>query len=125
LFVLVKIGRAKMGIDHPSQGILTVDLPPEPEMGSELEIVAEVVRDGADCDLVVDFSRLDIVTSSSISKLMRLNKLLAEFGHRLLLCNVSPAIEGIFKVAGLDVVFEFAADEFAALAAIKHAQPAK
>jgi hypothetical protein len=26
-------------------------------------------------------------------------------------------------VAGLDVVFEFAADEFAALAAIKHAHP--
>lgn len=114
-----------MGIDHPSLGILTVDLPPEPEMGPELEIVAEVVRDGADCDVIVDFSNADIVTSSSISKLLKLNKLLAEFGHRLLLCNVSPTAKGIFKVAGLDVVFEFTADELDALAKIKHTQPAK
>jgi anti-anti-sigma regulatory factor len=125
LVVLGKIVRAKMGIDHPSLGILTVDLPPEPEMGPELEIVAEVVRDGTDCDVIVDFSNADIVTSSSISKLLKLNKLLTEFGHRLLLCNVAPATKGVFKVAGLDIVFKFAADEFAALATIKHTQPAK
>lgn len=114
-----------MGIDHQSHGILAVDLPPEPEMGPELEIVAEVVRNERDCDMVVNFSSVDIVTSSSISKLMKLNKLLAEFGHRLLLCNVAPATEGIFKVAGLDVVFEFAADESAAFASIKNSQPVK
>jgi len=112
-----------MGIDHQSHGILNVDLPPEPEIGPELEIVAEVVRSEGDCDVIVNFSGVDIVTSSSISKLLQLNKLLAELGHRLLLCNVASATESIFKVAGLDVVFEFAADEFAALAAIKHAQP--
>ncbi|MHC4083943.1 MAG: STAS domain-containing protein [Planctomycetota bacterium] len=112
-----------MGIDHPSQGILTVDLPPEPEMGPELEIVAEVVRDGVDCDLVVDFSRADIVTSSSISKLLKLNKLLSDRGHRLVLCNAATATKGIFKVAGLDGVFEFTADESAAFASINNTQP--
>ncbi|NIP28637.1 MAG: hypothetical protein GWN67_28230 [Phycisphaerae bacterium] len=112
-----------MVIDHSSQCVLTVDLPPEPDVGSELEIVAEVVRGEGDCDVVVNFSCVDIVTSSSISKLLQLNKLLAEFGHRLLLCNVAPATESVFKVAGLDIVFEFATDEIAALAAIKHAQP--
>ncbi len=114
-----------MGIDHPSLGILTVDLPPEPETGPELEIVAEVVREGADCDVIVDFSNADVATSSSISKLLKLNKLLARFGHRLLLCNIAPKTKGIFKVAGLDVIFEFTTDEFAALAKIKHTQPAK
>jgi len=113
-----------MGIDHSSQCILTVDLPPEPDVGPELEIVAEVVRGEGDCDVIVNFSGVDIVTSSSISKLLQLNKLLAELGHRLLLCNVAPATESVFKVAGLDIVFEFATDEIAALAAIKHAQPA-
>ena len=111
-----------MGIEHPSHGILNVDLPPEPEMRSELEIVTEVVRDGANCDVVVDFSSVDIVTSSSISKLLKLNKLLGEFGHRLVLCNVATATEGIFKVTGLDVVFEFTADKSAAIASIKHTQ---
>jgi anti-anti-sigma factor len=113
-----------MGIDHLSQCILTVELPPEPDVVSELEIVAEVVRGEGDCDVIVNFSGVDIVTSSSISKLLQLNKLLAEFGHRLVLCNVAPATESVFKVAGLDMVFEFATDEIAALAEIKHAQPA-
>ena len=54
-----------MGIDLSSQGILTVELPPEPELGTELEIVAEVVRGGVGCDVVVDFSVVDIVTSST------------------------------------------------------------
>jgi anti-anti-sigma regulatory factor len=112
-----------MGIDHSSQDIVTVDLLPEPDMGTELETVVNVVRDGSDCDVVVDFSSADIVTSSSISKLLKLNKLLGEFGHRLVLCNVAPATEGIFKVAGLDVVFEFTHDKSAALALIKHTQP--
>jgi anti-anti-sigma regulatory factor len=112
-----------MGIDHSSLGILTVELPPEPEMGSELKAAAEVVRDEEDCDVVVDFSSADIVTSSSISKLLRLRKLLIDRGHRLILCSTAPATEGIFEVVGLDVVFEFAADKSSALASIKHTQP--
>ena len=112
-----------MGIDLSSQGILTVELPPEPELSSELEIVAEVVRGGASCDVVVNISVVYIVTSSSISKLLKLNKLLSEFGHRLILCNAAPATEGIFKVTGIDVVFEFADDVPAAFALIKNNQP--
>ena len=66
-----------------------------------------------------------IVTSSSISKLLKLNELLSEFGYRLILCNASPATEGIFKITGLDVVFEFAHDHPSALALIKNLQLAK
>ena len=112
-----------MGIDHSSHGILTVDLPPEPEMGPELEIITKVVNERADCDVIVDFSNADIITSSSISKLLKLCKLLCDCGHRLVLCNTAPVTEGIFKVAGLDEVFEFAADKTDALASIKHTQP--
>ena len=114
-----------MGIDHSSHGILTVILPPEPKLGSELETVANIVRDGADCDIVVDFSNVDIVTSSNLSKLLRLNKLLGELGHRLVLCSVPSPIEDIFKIVGLNVVFEVTSDKSAALAFIKNLQPVK
>jgi anti-anti-sigma regulatory factor len=114
-----------MGIDNSSQGVLTVDLLPEPDMGTELETLANVVRDGADCDVVVDFSSVDIVTSSSISKLLKLRKLLGDCGHQLVFCNAAPATEGIFKVAGLDVVFEFISGKSAALASIRQVQPVK
>jgi len=111
-----------MGIDHSSQGILTIDLIAEPEMGSELESAINLVRQGGDCDVVVDFSSADIVTSSSLSKLLKLRKLAGDRGHRLVLCNAATATKGIFSITGLDGVFEFADDKSAALASIKHAQ---
>ncbi len=114
-----------MGIDHSSQGILTVDLLPEPDMGTELENVANIARDEADCDVVVDFSSVDIITSSSISKLLKLNKLLNGYGHKLVLCGLVIATKQIFKLAGLDQVFDFADDKSAALTAVKHAQKVK
>jgi anti-anti-sigma factor len=114
-----------MGIDHSSHGILTIDLVPEPEMGTELENAINLVRCGGDCDVVVDFSSVDIVTSSSLSKLLKLRKLVGDCGRRLVLCNTVTATRGIFSVTGLDGVFEFADDKSAALASIKHTQHAQ
>ena len=114
-----------MGIDHSSQGILTVDLLAEPDMGTELETVAKVVREEADCDLIVDFSSVDIITSSSISKLLKLNKLLNGHGHQLILCGLINATKQILKLAGLDQIFDFADDKSAALTAVKNPQKVK
>ena len=111
-----------MGIQNWSENIVLVDLPQEPEMGDELKAVTEIIRDRGDCDMVVDFSSIDIVTSSSLSKLLKLRKLVGDCGHRLVLCNVAIATKGIFSVTGLDGVFEFSDDKSAALASIKHAQ---
>ncbi|MHC4913194.1 MAG: STAS domain-containing protein [Planctomycetota bacterium] len=76
-------------------------------------------RDRGDCDVVVDFSNVDIVTSSSLSKLLKLRKLLADCGHRLVFCNVAAATRGIFTVTGLDGIFELAEDKFVALASLQ------
>ena len=59
-----------MGIQNWSEDILLVDLPQEPEMGDELKTVIAEFRDRGDCDVVIDFSNVDIVTSSSLSKLL-------------------------------------------------------
>jgi len=108
-----------MGLQNWSEDIILVDLPPEPNMGDELKTVTGVTRDRGDCDVVVDFSSVDIVTSSSISKLLKLRKLLADCGHRLVFCNVAPATRGIFTVTGLDGIFEVADDKFVALASLQ------
>ena len=108
-----------MGIQNWSEEIILVDLPAEPEMGDELKTVTEMVRDRGDCDVVVDFSSVDIVTSSSLSKLLKLRKLLGDCGHRLVFCSVAPATQGIFTVTGLDGVFEIAEDKFVALASLQ------
>ncbi|TFG49448.1 MAG: hypothetical protein E4H40_02985, partial [Candidatus Brocadiia bacterium] len=67
-----------MGIQNWSEDIILVDLPQEPNMGDELKTVIEMVRDRGDCEVVADFSEVDIITSSSISKLLKLRKLLAD-----------------------------------------------
>ena len=108
-----------MGIQNWSEDIVLVDLPTEPEMGEELNTVTQMVRDRGDCEVVVDFSKVDIVTSSSLSKLLRLKKLLGDCGHRLVFCSVAPATKGIFTVTGLDGLFEIVDDKFLALASLQ------
>ncbi len=108
-----------MGIQNWSEDIILVDLPQEPDMGEELQTVTSIVRDRGDCDVVVDFSNVDIVTSSSLSKLLKLRKLLGDCGHRLVFCSVAAATRGIFSVTGLDGIFEVADDKFMALAGLQ------
>lgn len=108
-----------MGIQNWSEDIVLVELPQEPSMGDELKTVTGVVRDRGDCDVVVDFSDVDIITSSSLSKLLKLRKLLTDCEHRLIFCNVAPATKGIFTVTGLDGVFDLADDKFIALASLQ------
>ena len=108
-----------MGIQNWLDDIILVDLPQEPQMGDELKNVTEIVRDRGDCDVVIDFSSVDIVTSSSLSKFLKLRKLLVDCGHRLVFCNVAAATKGIFTVTGLDGVFEIVDDKFVALAGLQ------
>jgi len=108
-----------MGIQNWSEDVVLVDLPLEPEMGEELKTITQVVRDRGDCEVVVDFSKVDIITSSSLSKLLRLKKLVGDCGHRLVFCNVAPATKGIFTVTGLDGIFEIVDDKFIALASLQ------
>ena len=110
---------AKMVNENFSQRTVLVDLAPEPEMCDELETVSETLCARGDCDVVVDFSNADIVTASSLSKLLKLRKLMGHCGHRLVFCSVAPATKGIFTVTGLDGVFELADDKFVALASLQ------
>jgi anti-anti-sigma factor len=108
-----------MGIQNWSEEIILVDLQQEPQMGEELNTVVGMVRDRGNCDVVIDFSSIDIVTSSSLSKLLKLRKLLADCSHKLVFCNVAPATKGIFSVTGLDGIFEIVEDKFIALAGLQ------
>ncbi len=108
-----------MSIENWSEDIILVHLPQELKIADELNTVTEIVREQSDCDVVIDFSSVDIVTSSSLTKLLKLRKLLADCGHRLVLCGVAGAIKGILTVTGLDGVFELVNDKFDALTHIQ------
>jgi anti-anti-sigma factor len=108
-----------MGIQNWSEEILLVDLPQEPQLSDELRMVTEIVKDRGDCSVVIDFAEVDIVTSSSLSALLKLRKLLTDCEKRLVFCNVARATKSIFTVTGIDEIFDFVDDKFMALAGLQ------
>ncbi len=108
-----------MGIQHWSDNIIIVDLPEEPEMAEELETLVEMLSDRDHCSMVIDFSSVGVVSSSSLSKLLQLRKMSLDCGRRLIFCGVPSTTSGVFKVTGLDQAFELADDKFAALATLE------
>ena len=108
-----------MGIQNWSENVILINLAKEPQMGEELQVAAEMVTDNSDCNLVVDFADVDIVTSSSIAKLLKLRKIVSANGCSLLFASASPQVRNIFTVTGLDSVFEFVDDQFIALAGLQ------
>lgn len=108
-----------MGIQDWSDNCLLVTAAPEPDMGDELRVVTEMVRKRDNCSVVIDFSDAELVTSSSLAQLLRLQKVLDDHNQRMVLCGASPRTKGVFGVTGLDKVFEFAEDKFTALAGMQ------
>ena len=112
-----------MGIQNLSEDVILVVLPEEPHLSYELETISEIAGKRSACDVIVDFSRVEMLTSESVCSLMILNKLLGgpkrgggeSGGRRLVLCNVPAAVNRIFMLTGLDTVFKFADDRLAAL----------
>ena len=113
-----------MEIRDLSENIILVEASPEPNLNEDLANTIDTVRERSDgCDVVVDFLHVDIVTSSSLSKLLKLRKLLMDDNHSLLLCSVSRATKGIFSVTALDSIFTIVADQTAAVNEINKQQP--
>ena len=81
-----------MGIQNWSDEIILVDLQQEPQMGEELNTVVGMVRDRGNCDVVIDFSSIDIVTSSSLSKSRSILKVFcmnSSWGSRYMLARAT------------------------------------
>ena len=96
----------------------------EPELQSELEIINEIVQGRDDCYVIISLAGIEMLTSSSITFLLKLHNVLSENGRLLVLCKVSLPTKGIFRTAELNSVFHFAVDMFAAQTIIQqHRQP--
>jgi anti-anti-sigma regulatory factor len=111
-----------MSIQRISDEALLVVVPKEPQLRDELAKINETVGSRSESNIIIDFSLVEIVTSSSISNLIILHNLLSERGRKLVLCNVALPTRGIFRTVGLENLFEFAADRSSAIAIIQGAE---
>lgn len=105
-----------MGIQYWSQDIILVSLPGRLQEHEELQRVVEMVQEGGECSVVVDFSSVDVAGGRTLTRLLELHRLLQDRGRKLVLCGLAPATKGVFTIARLDEVFDFVKDKFAALA---------
>jgi anti-anti-sigma factor len=108
-----------MGIQQWSDNIILVNLSQEQAMSNDLDTVAEMVRERGNYNVVIDFSDVDTVTSSVLSKLLKLHEPLTADRRRLVLCGITAAIKGILMVTNLDTLFEIVDDKFTALATLE------
>jgi len=96
-----------------NEHIVTVDLPVGSKRLEELDVVRKAVRRKRGCSVMVDFSKVDVLASEGIMRLLDLQELLQERKGHLILCGVSQPTKNVFTVTGLDHVFEFSCDKTA------------
>ncbi|MHC4193762.1 MAG: STAS domain-containing protein [Planctomycetota bacterium] len=115
-----------MAIEHISEDVVLVRLPlREPGLGDEIKAVNDLINAGSNFNVILDFAGVELVVSTSITNLMILRDLVSGLGRQLILCNVSCLVKSIFQVCGLDAVFNFAADKYAALESLQDAEPSQ
>ncbi len=110
---------SEMGIRNLSENIIVAELPSDgPERADELKNLNETINNNDQFDVIVDFSKVEIINSWNISNLLILRDMLENAGRKLILCNISTITKCIFVVAGLSEIFVFVDNMSAALAAI-------
>jgi anti-anti-sigma factor len=112
-------GEHDMAMQSSDEDVLVVALSAEPELNEELKDTVSVVLNRSRCDVVMNLANVGLVTSSSLSALLRLKKLQKDRGRRLVLCHVSRTTRKIFEATGIEGLFEFAADQEEALASVQ------
>ena len=109
----------RMEMEKLTEDVIYVVLPPEPRIREKLKELNEKVSKNCDFNVVIDFSYIEVLTSTSISNLITLQNWLDKSGYKLVFCKVAVVTKCIFDVAGLDKVFKFAEDKFDALSILK------
>ena len=80
------------------------------------QINAALPSDGKPIRLIIDFAGVDLISSSLLGKLILLLRRVEGGGGRLLLCELTPTVQAVFKTSNLDKLFKIVRDRPAALA---------
>jgi anti-sigma B factor antagonist len=73
-------------------------------------------------NVLIHFGRVSFMSSSALGMLIRINKKCKEFKIALKLSNISPNIREVFKITGLEKVFDIYTDAADAQEAFKKGQ---
>ncbi len=82
------------------------------------QLGAALPNDGKPIRVVLDFSGVDLISSSLLGKLILLQRRVDGSGGKLRLCELSPTVQSVFRTSNLDRLFAILRDRRAALAEI-------
>ncbi len=109
-----------MAIHNLTENTLLITLPQEPDRSNELETAARLTTPRVSRHVIVDFARVETMSSVTICGLIILNRLLSTTGRQLILCSVPPCVMATFRRVGLHKLLQFVQDKAAALECLDH-----
>ena len=80
------------------------------------QLGAALPNDGKPIRLVLDFTGVDLISSSLLGKLILLQRRVDGTGGKLRLCELSPTVQSVFRTSNLDRLFAIVRDRRGALA---------
>jgi anti-anti-sigma factor len=107
--------RRSMGVQNLTEEIVLVTLPKQPQGDSEIERATRMIHTDGAHHVIIDFSLVDMISSSTISELIIIENELHEVDRQLVLCSVPQKIQRLLTQVGLQSLFRCADNEFAAL----------
>ena len=104
-----------MGTQNLTAQVLLITLPRQPQASSDIQRTTSLVGLKECCHVIIDFSSVHIMPSSTISELIIIENRLHEIDRQLVLCGVPHKIQELLARVGLCSLFRFADDQAAAL----------
>ncbi len=80
------------------------------------QLGAALPNDGKAIRVILDFSGVDLISSSLLGKLILLQRRVDGSGGKLRLCELSPTVQSVFRTSNLDRLFAIHRDRRAAQA---------
>jgi len=112
-------------IQHTAKGEIRVIAIDEVRLVDEMALdqcfreIMEVLGKIEESHVVLHFGRVTFMSSSALGMLIRVNKKCKEFKIDLKLCNIAPDIREVFRITGLEKVFDIHEDVEQALKAFE------
>lgn len=116
-----------MPIRHEISGEVRVIIIDEARLleGSAIEQcyreILEVLDKTEESNVLLHFGRVTFMSSAALGVLIRINKKCKEYQVALKLCGIAPEIGQVFKITGLDKVFDIQPDLAKAMEAFQKA----
>jgi anti-anti-sigma factor len=107
-----------MPVEKWSDRVVVARLADDPQLTEDL-LALDQSANHLQRDIVLDFSAVNYLNSSHLSRLLKLRKKTLSDDGRLMLCGLGNQVWGAFMVTGLDKIFHFADSVSMALATLQ------